>query len=182
LSAKVVISHVKEGLRLAKEYGLPETVANFIPMHHGTARVEYFYQKAISEDGGPEKVKEDTFRYLGPKPNTKETGILMLCEAIEAATKSISRPTLPRIVQMVDTIIDMRMTDGQLDECPLTLEEINRIKGDAAAGTGMIGVLKGIYHVRIPYPTTEKEIPEEKKVGEKEVLTEATVFEGTPTE
>ncbi len=181
LSAKVVISHIKEGLRLAREYGLPQAVADFIPMHHGTARVEYFYQKALSENGGPDRVREDTFRYSGPKPNTKETGILMLCEAIEAATKSLSKPNLPRIRQMVNTIIEMRMVDGQLDECPLTLEEINRIKGDASAGTGIIGVLRGIYHVRLPYPTSEKK-PAVREVTEKEKLPEAAVFKGTPTE
>jgi len=181
LSTKVVISHVKEGLRLAKEYGLPPAVTDFIPMHHGTTRVEYFYQKAVKENGGPEKVREDAFRYLGPKPNTKETGILMMCEAIEAATKSIRKPTLPRIQQMVDTIIEMRMADGQLDECPLTLEEINRMKGDASAGTGIIGVLKGIYHVRLPYPTAEKETAAEGARVKKELPGKA-VFEGTPTE
>lgn len=104
----------------------------------------------------------------------------MLCEAIEAATKSISKPTLPRIRQMVNTIIEMRMDDGQLDECPLTLEEINRIRGDAAAGTGIIGVLKGIYHVRLPYPATKKK-PAEGEVTEKKELSEAAVFEGTST-
>ena len=181
LSAKVVISHIKEGLRLAREYGLPQAVVDFIPMHHGTARVEYFYQKALSEDGGTDQVREDTFRYNGPKPNTRETGILMLCEAIEAATKSISKPTLPRIRQMVNTIIEMRMVDGQLDECPLTLEEINRIKGSAASGTGIIGVLKGIYHVRLPYPKTIKK-PAEEEVTEKEASSETTTFEGTFTE
>ncbi|MFC1543548.1 HD family phosphohydrolase [Candidatus Neomarinimicrobiota bacterium] len=181
LSAKVVISHVREGLRLAKEYGLPQAVTDFIPMHHGTARVEYFYQKAISDDGVPTRVKEDTFRYTGPKPNTKETGILMLCEAIEAATKSIRKPTLPRIRQMMDTIIDMRMADGQLDECPLTLQEINRLKGDASAGTGVIGVLKGIYHVRIPYPSGDRKSADEEVKGKGE-LSQAAVFDGTPTE
>ncbi|MFB0515195.1 MAG: HD family phosphohydrolase [Candidatus Neomarinimicrobiota bacterium] len=181
LSAKVVISHVKEGLRLAKEYGLPQTVADFIPMHHGTTRVEYFYQKAIQEDSGSEKVSEEAFRYAGPKPNTKETGILMLCEAIEAATKSIRKPTLPRIQQMVDTIINMRMDDRQLDECPLTLEEINRMKGNASAGTGILGVLKGIYHVRIPYPTPDKDAATEE-AREKKKLSEAPVVQGTPTE
>jgi putative nucleotidyltransferase with HDIG domain len=182
LSSKVVIAHVKEGLQLAKDYGLPPGLADFIPMHHGTARVEFFYQKAVAEQGGVEGVKEDVFRYNGPKPNTKETGILMLCEAIEAATKSIRKPTLARIQQMVDTIIEMRMADEQLDECPLTLEEISRIKGDAVEGTGIIGVLKGIYHVRIPYPSTDKETTETEEMKEREPLTEATVFEGTPTE
>ncbi len=180
LSAKVVMSHVKEGLRLAKEYGLPKGVADFIPMHHGTARIEYFYQKAVKENGGPENVKEQSFRYAGPKPNTKETGIIMLCEAIEAATRSIKKPTLARIQQMIDTIIEIRMADGQLDDCPLTLKDLNMIKGDARAGTGIISVLKGIYHVRIPYPSTDREAPVETRA--REDISHATLFSEVPTE
>ena len=185
LSAKVIITHVKEGLRLAKEYGLPDGVSDFIPMHHGTTRVEYFYQKAVSENGGTGTVKEESFRYAGPRPNTKETGILMLCEAIEAATKSIQKPTLQRIQQMADTIIESRMADGQLDECPLTLQEIKRIKGDASEGTGILGVLKGIYHVRIPYPAAAKESDGEGATAEDGgaiEITEATAFRGITTE
>ena len=185
LSAKVIITHVKEGLRLAKEYGLPDGVSDFIPMHHGTTRVEYFYQKAVSENGGTGTVKEESFRYAGPRPNTKETGILMLCEAIEAATKSIQKPTLQRIQQMADTIIESRMADGQLDECPLTLQEIKRIKGDASEGTGILGVLKGIYHVRIPYPAAAKESDGEGATAEDGgtiEITEATAFRGMTTE
>ncbi len=185
LSAKVVISHVKEGLLLAKEYGLPDAVADFIPMHHGTGRVEYFYQLAVKEDGGADQVKEEAFRYTGPRPNTRETGLLMLCEGIEAATKSIRKPTLQRIQQMAETIIEMRMSDGQLDECPLTLDELKRIQGNAADGTGIMGVLKGIYHVRIPYPTTDKEAgPDgEAPLKEKEAqITASSVFQGFSTE
>jgi len=180
LSAKVVINHVKDGLKLAREYGLPQAVADFIPMHHGTARIEYFYQRAAREDGGAKKVKEDSFRYKGPKPNTKETGILMICEAIEAATRSIKKPTLARIQQMIDTIIDIRMTDGQLDECPLTLKEINLIKGDVQMGTGLIAVLQGMYHVRISYPTAEKETQEETLARDE--ISKDAIFEGVPTE
>ncbi len=182
MSARVVINHVKDGLKLAREYGLPEAVSDFIPMHHGTARIEYFYQRAIKESGDASQVKEEAYRYRGPKPNTKETGILMLCEAIEAATRSIKNPTLPRIQQMMDTIIELRMTDNQLNECPLTLRELQLIKGDVQAGTGMISVLQGIYHVRIPYPGTD---PDAKGSGEEEKLEELArekLFEGTPTE
>lgn len=185
MSAKVVVNHVKEGLQLAKEYGLPQTVADFIPMHHGTARVEYFYQKAVKENKGDGRVKEDGFRYQGPKPNTKETGILMLCEAIEAATRSIKKPTLQRIQQMMDTIIEIRMTDEQLSDCPLTLRDLEKIKGDIQAGTGMISVLQGIYHVRIPYPSADTEAQEdvvEEQQDELEDLTKDQLFEGTPTE
>ena len=182
LSAKVVRSHVKEGLQLAREYGLPISVSDFIPMHHGTARIEYFYQKALREDGGSGDIKEDDFRYFGPKPNTKETGLLMLCEAIEAATRSLEKPTLANLQQMIDTIIDVRMSDGQLNECPLTLEDLGRIKGDAQEGTGIISVLKGIYHVRIPYRGTEAELDATLQHEPKEAIPHDALFEGTPTE
>ncbi len=179
LSARVVRSHVKEGLLLAKEYGLPTDVADFIPMHHGTTRIEYFYQRAIAENNGSEDVKEQSFRYNGPRPNTRETGILMLSEAIEAAVRSIKEPTLSSIQQMVDTVIDMRMADSQLDECPLTLKELRQIRGDARIGTGIIAVLKGIYHVRIPYRTDQEK--EEVHRG-KMALAPGTIFDGTSTE
>ncbi len=179
LSAKVVKSHVKEGLRLAREYGLPRDVADFIPMHHGTTRIEYFYQRAVAESHGSENVKEQSFRYDGPRPNTRETGILMLCEAIEAAVRSIKGPTLPNIQQMIDTVIEMRMSDGQLDECPLTLKELRQIRGDASLGTGIISVLKGIYHVRIPYRTGQDK-PETPK--EQDTVESGSIFDETPTE
>ena len=185
MSAKVVINHVKNGLELAREYGLPSAVSDFIPMHHGTARIEYFYQRALEKASNKNEVKENAYRYTGPKPNTKETGILMLCEAIEAATRSIKKPTLQRIQQMMDKIIEIRMTDSQLNECPLTLREIEMIKGNVQEGTGMISVLQGIYHVRIPYPTTgEKEEPEsqEEEPAVLEEIPQDKLFDGTPTE
>jgi hypothetical protein len=180
LSAKVVASHVKEGLRLAREYGLPETVADFIPMHHGTARIEYFYKRALDEAGPDDQVKEENFRYSGPTPNTKETGLLMLCEAIEAATRSIKKPTLPHLQQMIETIIKLRIDDDQLTNCPLTMRDLNTIKGDPKRGTGIISVLQGIYHVRISYPSTEQKMAEETLAMSE--VSERTVFEGTPTE
>ncbi|MFC1481247.1 HD family phosphohydrolase [Candidatus Neomarinimicrobiota bacterium] len=180
LSAKVVASHVKEGLRLAREYGLPSTVADFIPMHHGTARIEYFYKRALDEAGPDEQVKEENFRYSGPRPNTKETGLLMLCEAIEAATRSIKKPTLGNLQQMIEMIIKLRIDDGQLDACPLTMQDLNTIKGDPKTGTGIISVLQGIYHVRISYPSTEQKMAEETLAMAE--VSQETVFEGTPTE
>ncbi|MCH7575791.1 MAG: HDIG domain-containing protein [Candidatus Marinimicrobia bacterium] len=185
MSAKVVINHVKNGLELAREYGLPSAVSDFIPMHHGTARIEYFYQRALEKASDENEVKENAYRYTGPKPNTKETGILMLCEAIEAATRSIKKPTLQRIEQMMDRIIEIRMTDSQLNECPLTLREIEMIKGNVREGTGMISVLQGIYHVRIPYPTTGEKAEPESQEEEPTVLEEIPqdkLFDGTPTE
>ena len=153
MSAKIIRSHVNEGLRLAKDYGLPKLVSDFIPMHHGTTRVEYFYRMALKEaerDGG--KVDESFFRYPGPKPNTKETGILMICEAIEAAVRSIKEPDILKIETMINKIIKSRIEDGQLSDCPLTLDELEKIKGKIDGNTGMLPVLRGIYHIRVEYP------------------------------
>jgi len=153
MSAKIIRNHVNDGLQLATEYGLPKMVSDFIPMHHGTTRVEYFYQQALEEVGGDKsKIDESQFRYPGPKPNTKETGILMICEAIEAAVRSIKDPDIMKIEAMIDKIIKQRIDDDQLSECPLTLDELNKIKGTVDGNTGMLHVLRGIYHIRIEYP------------------------------
>ena len=152
MSAKIIKNHVIEGLDLAKEYGLPKIVSDFIPMHHGTTRVEYFYRKAL-EDG--DKINEKQFQYPGPKPNTKETGILMICEAVEAAVRSIKEPDIIKIEEMIDKIIDLRISTGQLSECPLTMDELTKIKGDVDGTAGLLPVLRGIYHIRIEYPDDE---------------------------
>ena len=153
MSAKIIKNHVTDGLELAKEYGLPTIVSDFIPMHHGTTRVEYFYRKALEEDN---KVDEVQFEYPGPKPNTKETGILMICEAVEAAVRSIKEPDIMKIEAMIDKIINMRVTAGQLSECPLTMDELTRIKGKVDGSSGLLPVLRGIYHIRIEYPDDNK--------------------------
>ena len=157
MSARIIRAHVKEGLKLAKEYGLPKIVSDFIPMHHGTTRVEYFYRLALEQaEKDKTKVDESAFRYPGPKPNTKETGILMLCEAIEAAVRSIKEPDILKIEAMIDKIINQRIEDGQLSECPLTLDELRKIKGTVDGTTGMLPVLRGIYHIRVEYPDDPK--------------------------
>jgi len=157
MSARIIRAHVKEGLRLAQEYGLPKLVSDFIPMHHGTTRVEYFYRMALKEaEQKGVKVDESAFRYPGPKPNTKETGILMICEAVEAAVRSIKEPDILKIEAMIDKIINQRIEDGQLSECPLTLDELSRIKGSVDGNSGMLPVLRGIYHIRVEYPDDTK--------------------------
>ena len=153
MRARIIRAHVKEGLKLAKEYGLPKIVSDFIPMHHGTTRVEYFYRMALEQaEQDKTVVDESAFRYPGPKPNTKETGILMLCEAIEAAVRSIKEPDILKIETMIDKIIKQRIEDGQLSECPLTLDELRKIKGTVDGTSGMLPVLRGIYHIRVEYP------------------------------
>ena len=160
MSARIIRAHVNEGLKLAQEHGLPRLVSDFIPMHHGTTRVEYFYRMALKEaEQKGTKVDESAFRYPGPKPNTKETGILMICEAVEAAVRSIKEPDIFKIEAMIDKIIDQRIEDGQLNECPLTLDELNRIKGTVDGTSGMLPVLRGIYHIRVEYPDDSKNSP-----------------------
>jgi hypothetical protein len=160
MSARIIRAHVKEGLQLAQQYGLPKVVSDFIPMHHGTTRVEYFYRLALKDaekNGG--KVDESAFRYPGPKPNTKETGILMICEAVEAAVRSIKEPNILKIESMINKIINQRIGDGQLSDCPLTLDELDKIKGTVDGTSGMLPVLRGIYHIRIEYPDDPKSAP-----------------------
>ena len=153
MSAKIIRKHVIDGLKLAKDYGLPKLVSDFIPMHHGTSRVEYFYRMALeAAKDTNEKVDDSAYRYPGPQPNTKETGILMICEAVEAAVRSIKEPDILKIDTMVDKVIKGRLNDGQLDECPLTLDDLRKIKGTVDGNSGMLPVLRGIYHIRIEYP------------------------------
>ena len=122
-------------------------------MHDCTSRVEYFYRMALeAAKDTNEKVDDSAYRYPGPKPNTKETGILMICEAVEAAVRSIKEPDILKIDTMVDKVIKGRLNDGQLDKCPLTLDDLRKIKGTVDGNSGMLPVLRGIYHIRIEYP------------------------------
>jgi len=159
LSALIIINHIKEGVRLAKEYKLPKAIIDFIPTHHGTTLVEYFYNKAKEQSDGGTLINESNFQYPGPKPRTKETGILMICESIEAASRSLEKPTVGNIEKIIDQIIEKRLKEGQLDECPLTLADLSKIKGDIKSNTGIMPILKGLHHLRVEYPEQEKEIP-----------------------
>ncbi len=106
----------------------------------------------MAEVKDPSEIDENAFRYPGPKPRTKETGILMICESIEAAVRSIKEPDIVKVEDMIDRIIKKKLDDGQLDECPLTLDELRRIKGTVNGNTGMLPILRGIFHIRIEYP------------------------------
>ncbi|MEA3287130.1 MAG: HDIG domain-containing protein [Candidatus Marinimicrobia bacterium] len=153
LSATVIVAHVKDGVKLANNFGLPAIVADFIPMHHGRTRVEYFYQQALerAKETGSE-INEADFRYPGPRPNTRETGILMLAEAIEAASRSVKNPNPQRIESLMDTIIESRIKGGELTNCPLTFRDLENIKG------AMMPVLMGSMHKRIEYPGQRKKL------------------------
>lgn len=155
LSALIVQAHVKEGVELAKEYNLPKEVADFIPMHHGTSRIDYFYKMALKN--GESEVNEADFRYDGPRPNTKETGIVMLVEAIEAGTRSFKNPTPQKIYQFIEEMFDKRLKDGQLDNCPLTIKDLSSIK------EAFVPILIGMFHLRIEYPDQQKTSKLEQK-------------------
>jgi putative nucleotidyltransferase with HDIG domain len=145
-SARIIISHVTYGMKLAKEINLPKKIADFIPQHHGTRTLHFFLRKAQSEVNPGEQVDEKDFRYPGPKPQFKEAAIMMLADSCEAAARSLARPDPENIRAIVVKIVDAVITDGQLDECDLTLQEITRIR------EAMISALTAIYHARIDYP------------------------------
>ena len=145
MSALVVGAHVKEGIELGRRWRLPQAVIDFIPEHHGTMVMKYFYHKAL-EDPSNETVKVDDFRYPGPRPQSRETAILMLADAVEAATRSLAKPTPARIREMVKQITDDRMLSGELDECGLTLRDLASIR------EAFIPLLTSIHHARIAYP------------------------------
>jgi putative nucleotidyltransferase with HDIG domain len=145
-SARIITSHVTYGMKLAKEINLPEQIADFIPQHHGTRTLHFFLRKAESMAKPGELIDEKDFRYPGPKPQFKEAAIMMLADSCEAAARSLARPDPENIRAIVVKIVDAIISDGQLDECDLTLQEITTIR------EAIIGALTAIYHARIDYP------------------------------
>lgn len=149
MSVLVIIGHVKDGLELAREYGLPRPLHHFIEAHHGTTLVEYFYHRAKQqaeieeEDRGP---AEFDYRYPGPKPRTKEVAILMLADAVESATRTLREPTPSRIEAVVQQLADKRLMDGQFDECDLTLRELHKVVESISK------TVASIHHGRVQYP------------------------------
>ncbi len=160
MSALIIMSHVKEGVELAKEYRLGRKLTAIIKQHHGTSLVSYFYSKAKEqEDPSLHVIEEKDFRYPGPRPQTKEAGIIMLADAVEAASRILDDPTPKRIELHVQRIIENIFLDGQLDECELTLKDLHAIQ------RSFITILIGIFHHRIEYPErtqnggTDKKLP-----------------------
>lgn len=147
-SAHVIIAHVAEGEALAKKYHLPQSFIDVIKEHHGTTLVYFFYCKQIEQMGGdPSKVNEKLFRYLGPKPHTKESALIMIADTIEAASRSLESPTEEALAEMVDRLISEKAEEGQFDECPLTFQELCTIKKT------MVKTLLITRHLRIKYPS-----------------------------
>jgi putative nucleotidyltransferase with HDIG domain len=147
MSTLIIIAHVKDGADLARQHHLPEPIIDFIEQHHGTTLVEYFYQRASqrSEANG-EEVAESSYRYPGPKPQTKEAGVLMLADASEGACRVLVEPTPARIRDLVHEIVLKKLHDGQFDECGLNLRELRTIEDS------LVKTLTAVYHGRVKYP------------------------------
>ena len=173
MSALIIRSHVKDGIELAKTHKLPQPIVDMIPQHHGTSLIEYFYQKAKKElqessEEGANTVDKSLYSYPGPKPQTKEAGILMLADGIEAAARTIKEPTPDRIQGMVQKMINKVFASGQLNECDLTLQDLHVI------ARNFVRILTSIYHQRIAYAEPAEKgtasgdgKPSEKKAEEK---------------
>lgn len=150
MSLLVIVNHVKDGMELAREYNLPRQIAHFIEAHHGTTLVEYFYHQALQQtEDDRDAPDEDTFRYPGPRPQTREVAILMLSDAVESAVRSMDNPGGAQIEGLVHDLARKRLLDGQFSECPLTLNEL-RLVQDA-----IVKRVAASRHGRIAYPDTD---------------------------
>lgn len=158
ISKMIITAHPKDGIEIAKEYKLPQVIQNFITQHHGEGLASYFYNQAVKEEGA-ENVKEEQFRYAGPKPNTKETAILMIADAVESAVRSLKNPTPEEIEGMINKIIVERLNDGQLSDSPLTLKDIKTIASTFSR------ILRGMQHNRIKYQENLAEELQKQKIN-----------------
>ena len=185
MSSMIIINHVKEGVELAKQYKLPPSIIDIIRQHHGNSLITYFYEKAKEQDEGNAPTEED-YRYPGPKPQTRVAALVMMADAVEAASRVLTEPTPARISALVDKIINRIFLEGQLDECELTLKDISEIK------KRFTYILTGIFHKRIDYPgfdfsdenifreqaKVDKNKPEEGKKGVKQGAAPARSSQG----
>ncbi|MBI3540548.1 MAG: HDIG domain-containing protein, partial [Deltaproteobacteria bacterium] len=168
MSALIIASHVKDGMDLAKEHKLPQRIIDIIPQHQGTKLISYFYNKAkeqhrrcvegeasaaLPTEGATRVPMTDErhFRYPGPKPQTREAGIILLADTTEAATRALKDRSPARLEEVVRNMINKNFIDGQLDECELTLKDLHTI------ANSFVRILMGIYHQRIEYPPDESE-------------------------
>ncbi|MFN9368638.1 MAG: HD family phosphohydrolase [Planctomycetia bacterium] len=149
MSTLIIVAHVKEGVELTRQYNLPQPIIDLVAEHHGTTLVEYFYRRATERsqaDPHAAEVDEHTYRYPGPKPSTRESAVLMLSDAVESASRTLTEPTPARIAGLVHDLAMKRLLDGQFDDCGLTLEEL------AVVEQSLVKSLTAVYHGRVKYP------------------------------
>ena len=154
MSALILMNHVKRGMELAEKYKLPKSIMDIIQQHQGSTVMSFFYRKAVDKNGEEETSEED-YRYPGPRPQSKEAAIVMLADTVEAAARALKEPTHSRLKGLVEDLVDARFQEGQLDESPLTLKDLQKIK------ESFLMVLAGIFHARVEYP--EKDDRDDKK-------------------
>jgi Predicted membrane-associated HD superfamily hydrolase len=146
-SAQVIIGHVQDGLELARRYRLPRWIRALVAEHHGTSRAGFQYERAVEQAGDPAWVNEADFRHRGPRPRSRETALVMLADRCEAAVRA-RRPATPEdLAQVVGEMFREVLETGQLDDCPITLRELNEVQ------QSFVYTLKGVFHPRLPYPT-----------------------------
>jgi hypothetical protein len=146
MSALILESHVKRGRELALQYDIPDSVIDFIEQHHGTTTMSFFYHKAQRQTQD-EPVNEEEFRYPGPKPQTRETAIVMLADSVEAVSRTLEDPKPGRLRTAIKKVIEAKFTAGQLEECDLTLKDLHQIE------ESFLKILLGVFHSRIEYPS-----------------------------
>jgi putative nucleotidyltransferase with HDIG domain len=158
MSALVIKAHVSNGVKMAREHDIPELIIDFIKTHHGTSIIRYFYKKACEHtDSEKDEIQQENFRYDGPIPNSKETGILMLADGVEAASRAMKEPNYQKLENLINKIVENRVNEGQLNNTPLTFQDLSIIKNT------FLNILVGIYHSRVEYPEGEGEETEDKK-------------------
>jgi putative nucleotidyltransferase with HDIG domain len=161
MSTLVIVNHVKEGVERAKKLKLPKLIRDIIEQHHGSSLVRYFYEKAKTEyDPEMQKIGEESYRYAGPKPKTKEAAMIMLADSLEAASRSLKSPTKTNIKRMITEIINNYIQDGQLDDCDFSLKELR------VTASSFLDTLYTIYHHRTEYPGFDFEM-KKKRLGKK---------------
>jgi putative nucleotidyltransferase with HDIG domain len=163
MSALILISHVKEGVELARDHRVGRPIVDIIQQSHGTALMSFFYQKAKTQASEGQVIHERDFRYPGPKPQSREAGLVMLADCVEAACRTLVNPTPDRIQGLVQKIINNIFIDGQLDECELTLKNLHEI------AKSFNRILAGIYHHRIDYPEPAYKEKEKLPGGKKPI-------------
>ena len=151
-SCQIIINHVTKGVELAKKFKLKDPILDFIPEHHGTGIVYYFYRKAKDQAKPEDNIRVENYRYPGPRPQSRETAVSLLADSAEAASRTLREPSPETIKELVKKIINDKFVDGQLDECDLTLRDLHRIQESFARN------LMAMFHTRINYPSKESPV------------------------
>jgi len=168
MSALILVNHIKEGVELGREHHLPRVILDAIEQHHGTRLITFFFNRALQQcDPDTGTVREDEYRYPGPKPQNKVMGVLMLADAVEAASRTLIEPTPAKVRALIRTLIDDCLADGQLDHTDLTLADLRRV------AEAFQRVLTNIFHRRIDYPGFDFNAPSRREPREQRAVAEA---------